>query len=94
MTGKLYATGLGFTIDNEHPWTPERYNNLLDTDKVTDEQVFDKYIRLWAISFLGNWYVEKHKNDLTDRHADFQLFTVACGCTGTYSERTTGRSVR
>ena len=50
--GKLYATGLGFTIDNEQPWTPERYNNLLDTDKVTDEQVFDKYIRTVGGSFL------------------------------------------
>lgn len=61
--GKLYATGLGFTIDNEQPWTPERYNNLLDTDKVTDEQVFDKYIRTVGGKLLGEWYVEKHKND-------------------------------
>lgn len=61
--GKLYATGLGFTIDNEQPFTPERYNKLLDTDKVTDEQVFNKYIRTVGDKLLGNWYVEKHKND-------------------------------
>ena len=43
--GKLYATGLGFTIDNEQLGHQSVGNNLLDTDKVTDEQVFDKYIR-------------------------------------------------